>query len=36
MYERALHSKAERFEKLGVLMLGLLMDGLLKPQQSAV
>jgi hypothetical protein len=31
MYERDLHSKAERFEKLGVLLVGLLMDGLLKP-----
>jgi hypothetical protein len=32
MYERVQHSKAERFEKLGVLLVGLLMDELLKPK----
>jgi hypothetical protein len=31
MYERVQHSKAELLEKLGVLLVGLLMDGLLKP-----
>jgi len=31
MYERVQHSKAKHLEKLGVLLVGLLMHGLLKP-----
>ena len=35
-FGRLLYSKAERFEKLRVLLVGLLMHGLLKPLSSAV